>query len=175
MADETELRLKITRGPPFWWEIYRGDDPQWVERKMFGYLIQTEALQDGQAARRRLAKRRMNLPITPLNGREVRESPSPSVRRHSMRPPIEAVLLPFIAVTSTISLGVSSFGGSYSAFSECPIAASTIGLADARAEPLTAFCPRLLSVIMRDKILICAERSVGTEYHFYRVFFVPEN
>jgi hypothetical protein len=40
MANETDLHLKITRGPPFWWEIYRGDDPQWVERSMFGYLIE---------------------------------------------------------------------------------------------------------------------------------------
>jgi hypothetical protein len=52
MADDTELQLKITGGPPFWWEIYRGDDPQWVERSMFGYLIEKEALIDGQAALR---------------------------------------------------------------------------------------------------------------------------
>jgi hypothetical protein len=53
----TDLHLEITRGPPFWWEIYRGDDPQWVERSMFGYLIEREALQDGQAALQRLATR----------------------------------------------------------------------------------------------------------------------
>jgi hypothetical protein len=42
MAHETDLHLKITRGPPFWWEIYRGSDPQWVERSMFGYLMENE-------------------------------------------------------------------------------------------------------------------------------------
>ena len=54
MADETDLHLEITRGPPFWWEIYRGDDPQWVERSIFGYLIEREAVQDGQAVLQRL-------------------------------------------------------------------------------------------------------------------------
>jgi hypothetical protein len=41
----TDIHLEISRGPPFWWEVYRGDDPQWVERSMFGYLIEKEAKQ----------------------------------------------------------------------------------------------------------------------------------
>ena len=59
MANETDLHLKITRGPPFWWEIYRGSDPQWVERSQFGYLIEKEALQDGEAALHRLINREL--------------------------------------------------------------------------------------------------------------------
>jgi len=57
MAHETELHLKITQGPPFWWEIYRGDDPQWVERSMCGYLMENEARFDGEAALHRLINR----------------------------------------------------------------------------------------------------------------------
>jgi hypothetical protein len=59
MANETDLHLKITPGPPFWWEIYRGSDPQWVERSMFGYLMENEARHDGEAAVRRLINREM--------------------------------------------------------------------------------------------------------------------
>ena len=57
MAHETELHLNITQGPPFWWEIYRGDDPQWVERSMCGYLMENEARFDGEAALHRLINR----------------------------------------------------------------------------------------------------------------------
>ena len=57
MPDETGLHVKITRGPPFWWEIYRGDDPQWVERSMCGYLMENEARFDGEAALHRLINR----------------------------------------------------------------------------------------------------------------------
>ena len=53
MANETDLHLKITRGPPFWWEIYRGSDPR-VERSMCGYLMENEARFDGEAALHRL-------------------------------------------------------------------------------------------------------------------------
>jgi hypothetical protein len=54
MADLAGLHLKITGGPPFWWEIYRGDDPQWIERSQFGYLMESEARVDGEAALHRL-------------------------------------------------------------------------------------------------------------------------
>ena len=54
MVDQAGLHLKITRGPPFWWEIYRGDGPQWIERSQFGYLIESEARVDGEAALKRL-------------------------------------------------------------------------------------------------------------------------
>jgi hypothetical protein len=57
MTNETDHPLKITGDPPFWWEIYRGDDPQWVGRSMVGYLIEKEALQDRQAALQHLANR----------------------------------------------------------------------------------------------------------------------
>ena len=56
-AIETEFHLKISQGPPFWWEIYRADDPQWVERSMFGYLMENEARLDGEAALHRLINR----------------------------------------------------------------------------------------------------------------------
>ena len=59
MPDETGLHVKIIRGPPFWWEIYRGGDPQWVERSQFGYFIEKEALQDGEAALHRLINREL--------------------------------------------------------------------------------------------------------------------
>jgi hypothetical protein len=57
MPDEAGLHLKITPGPPFWWEIYRGSDQQWVERSQFGYLGEKEALQDGEAALAALLRR----------------------------------------------------------------------------------------------------------------------
>ena len=57
MANETDLHLKITPAPTFWWEIYR--DPQWVERSMFGYLMENEARHDGEAALHRLINREM--------------------------------------------------------------------------------------------------------------------
>jgi hypothetical protein len=46
----TELHVKITTGPPYRWEIYRGGDPGWIERAMHGYSTESEALREGCAA-----------------------------------------------------------------------------------------------------------------------------
>jgi hypothetical protein len=49
MANETDLHLKITPGPPFWWEIYRGSDPQWVERSMFNCFMEMKRATMGRS------------------------------------------------------------------------------------------------------------------------------
>ena len=50
------VEVKVREKPPnpFKWEIYRGNEPMWIERAMHGYATERDACDAGQAALTRL-------------------------------------------------------------------------------------------------------------------------
>ena len=50
------VEVKVREKPPnpFKWEIYRGNEPMWIERAMHGYATERDAYDAGQAALTRL-------------------------------------------------------------------------------------------------------------------------
>jgi len=58
MSSELTMRLGHRGSPPaHHWEIYRDNNPTWVERSMQGSHSELEASRDGQAALQRLINR----------------------------------------------------------------------------------------------------------------------
>jgi hypothetical protein len=50
------VEVKVREKPPnpFKWEIYRGDEPMWIERAMHGYSTERDAYDAGEAVLARL-------------------------------------------------------------------------------------------------------------------------
>jgi hypothetical protein len=54
MVYRVEIKHRAKPPRPYKWEIYKDNDPIWVERSMDSYASREDALRDGEVARQRL-------------------------------------------------------------------------------------------------------------------------